>query len=126
LLPSSFGRGPPKDGTIIRWLRRFRSLRSQRSIEAIPPASPKESLTTSIIDTFTDAPEVLLFEGIDSEIQVSANDSDVDRFRKRLLEDADLEMLFHPEFDGIESDQSIGAEMNLAYLHPRDWFVPFS
>jgi hypothetical protein len=79
-----------------------------------------------IIDTLTDAPEVLLFEGIDSEIPPSANDSDLERFRERLLEDADLEMLFHPEFDGIESDQFIMAEMNLAYLHPRDWFVPFS
>ena len=79
-----------------------------------------------IIDTLTDAPEVLLFAGIDTEIPVSANESDVERFRERLLEDADLEMLFHPEFDGIESDQFIRVEMNLAHLHPRDWFVPFS
>jgi hypothetical protein len=79
-----------------------------------------------IIDTLNDAPEVLLFDGIDTEIPMSANDSDLERFRERLLEDADFEMLFHPAFDGIESDQFIMAEMNLAYLHPRDWFVPFS
>jgi hypothetical protein len=78
-----------------------------------------------IIDTLNDAPEILLFEGIDSEIPQSANDSDLERFRERLLEDADFEMLFHPEFDGIESDQFMMAEMNLAYLHPREWFVPF-
>ncbi len=34
-----------------------------------------------IIDTLNDAPEVLLFDGIDTELPVSANDSDLERFR---------------------------------------------
>ncbi len=38
----------------------------------------------------------------------AANDSDLERFRQRLLEDADFEMLFHPEFDGIDPISSSG------------------
>ncbi len=69
-----------------------------------------------IIDTLPDAPEVLLFAGIDSVMPVSANDSDVDRFRERLLEDADLEMLFHPELPLKHSYVHLSAIDNYAAL----------
>jgi hypothetical protein len=176
LLPFSFRRVPPNDGTIALWLRRFRFLRSQRCIRTRPArltprvayyhwfaidtfvddwtsarerdsvfrenlmaelpriarihaddrfieqlvvaaeqlrdrlatADFREHLVArctahefiihtaldQIIDTLNDAPEILLFDGIDTELPVSANDSDVERFRDRLLEDAELEMLF--------------------------------
>ena len=40
------------------------------------------------------------------------------------FQDADFEILFNPQFDGMEEDESV-AHLALANLRFKDWFTPF-
>ena len=41
-----------------------------------------------------------------------------------VCDDADVELLYQPNFDGIE-DGTVLVDFGFANLHPRDWFEPF-
>ena len=43
-----------------------------------------------------------------------------------LLRDVDVEMLWQPEYDGIEDDEEMGERFDLTYLRVTEWFEPFS
>ena len=46
-------------------------------------------------------------------------------YRDALLHDCDVELLFDPALDGVESDQLFLLQLNPVHLHPTEWFLPF-
>ena len=45
-------------------------------------------------------------------------------YRNALLDDCDVELLFDPALDGIESDQLFALQLNPVHLHPTERFLP--
>lgn len=52
-------------------------------------------------------------------------DDDAGLYRDALLHDCDVELLFDPALDGVESDQLFLLQLNPVHLHPTEWFLPF-
>ena len=53
-------------------------------------------------------------------------DFDLDRIQTIICWDLDIDWLWEPDLDGIESDEvAQGPLLRVVNLHPRDWFSPF-
>lgn len=62
--------------------------------------------------------------GLEVGTVVDADPERLDLFAEDLLEDRDFEMLFSPNFDGIE-ESPIAEELGVANLRFEEWFEPF-
>ena len=64
------------------------------------------------------------FDGFHKVFPKTRYDDDVGLYRDALLDDRDVELLFDPALDGVESDQLIALQLNPVHLHPTEWLPP--
>jgi hypothetical protein len=57
-------------------------------------------------------------------LETSGGHADMRAVAQSAFQDADFEILFNPELDGLEEDESI-AHLALTNLRFKDWFTPF-
>ena len=77
-------------------------------------------------DDLAEMRNVIHFHGFHKMFPKTRYDDDVDLYRDALLDDCDVELLFDPALDGVESDQLIALQLNPVHLHPIEWFLPFA
>ena len=77
-------------------------------------------------DDLAEIRDVIHFEGFHKMFPKTRYDDDVGLYCDALLDDGDVELLFDPALDGVESDQLIALQLNPVHLDPTEWFLPFA
>ena len=77
-------------------------------------------------DDLAEMRHVIHFAGFHRMFPKTRYDDDVRLYRDTLLDDCDVELLFDPALDGVESDQRFLLQLNPVHLHPSEWFLSFA
>ena len=77
-------------------------------------------------DDLAEMRDVIHFDGFHKVFPKTRFDDDVGLYRDALLDDCDVELLFDPALDGVESDPLFLLQLNPVHLHSSEWFLSFA